>query len=229
MKLSVVIPVYNEEKTILQIVKKVLRTKFQKEIIIIDDCSTDQTPKLLKSLVIKHKNIKVITHEKNEGKGKSIRDGFNIAKNDIVIVQDSDLEYDPDDYRELIKPIVEGKADVVFGSRLVAAKPHRVLYFWHWLANILLTFTANFLYNTNLSDMETGYKVFSKKVLKSINLKSNRFDIEPEITAKVFKNHWRVFEVPISYSGRSYEEGKKIYWKDGIIALYTLFKYRFLD
>lgn len=226
-KLTIIIPVFNEEKTIKQIVAKVLKTDFNKEIIIVNDGSTDNTGKILKKIT--NRKITVITHLENFGKGQSLKSGIEKLTGDIIIIQDADLEYDPSDYNELIKPILEDKADVVYGSRLVAAKPHRVLYFWHWLGNSSITFLTNFLYNTNLSDMETGYKVFKKEVLKSLNLKSNGFDIEPEITAKVFKNHWRVYEVPISYCGRSYEEGKKITWKDGIRAIITLVKYRFTD
>lgn len=229
MKLSVVIPVFNEEQTIEKLIDKVMSDKIPKEVIAVDDCSTDKTPKILKQLSKKYGNLKTVFLSQNKGKGHALRVGFTKFEGDMLLIQDADLEYDPSDYPELIKPIIEEKADVVFGSRLVAAKPHRVLYFWHWLANSMLTLLTNFLYNTNLSDMETGYKVFSKRALKSLNLKSDRFEIEPEITAKVFKGHWRVFEVPISYSGRSYEEGKKITWIDGVKALFSLIKYRFTD
>ncbi len=222
--LSVVIPVYNEKDTIAELLKRVDGVKLEKEIIIVDDHSTDGTVDFLKTL--KQKNYKVLFQEKNKGKGAALRRGFAEVTGDVVIIQDADLEYDPNDYYELLKPIQEEVADVVFGSRISSARPHRVLLFWHWLGNVTLTLLTNIMYNTTLTDMETCYKMMTREVLDSLKLTSNKFDIEPEITAKVLRGKWRIYEVPISYYGRSYEEGKKITWKDGFWALVALIRYR---
>lgn len=228
MKLSVIIPVFNEKNSIQNIVKKVEDIDIDKEIILIDDCSNDGTVEIIKNN-INGRNIKKLFHKKNLGKGAAIRTGIKHISGDIVIIQDADMEYDPNDYHALIWPIVRGDADVVYGSRLSGGAPQRVHMFWHLMGNRMLSFITNIIYNTTLTDMETGYKVFRTDVIKNLNLKSSRFEIEPEITAKIFKQKLRVYELPISYYGRSYEEGKKITWKDGFIALWTILKYRFVD
>jgi glycosyltransferase involved in cell wall biosynthesis len=227
MRLSVIIPVYNEVKTLRQIYDRVQSTPYEKEIIIIDDGSTDGTRELLKEL--ETQNVKIILHEKNMGKGAAIRSGFEHATGDILLIQDADMEYDPSDYPQLLEPIFQGKADVVFGSRFLGGGAHRVLYFWHSLGNRFLTLLANMLNDLNMSDMETGYKVFTRQVQSSIQIRSNRFGFEPEFTAKVARNNFRIYEVPISYYGRGYKEGKKITWRDGIAALFWIFRYRFFD
>ena len=227
--ISIVIPVYNEEKTILQILKRVedvkLPSDLQKEIIIVDDGSTDKTAKLLGSL--DREKYRIFLMPQNRGKGFAIRQGFSIASGDIVLIQDADLEYDPNDYPTLLQPILENKADVVFSSRFIGGEVHRVLYFWHYLGNRFLTFLSNIFTNLNLSDMESGYKVFRKEVLDSFKnkLKSERFGIEPELVARVTKGNWRIYEVGISYSGRTYKEGKKINWKDGIAAIWHIIRF----
>ena len=213
-KLSIIIPVYDERNTIPIILDKVLDTPFPKEIIIIDDHSEDGTRDYLKSL--KQNDIKIYFHERNSGKGAAIRTGLSKVTGDIVLIQDADLEYDPNDYAQLLQPIIDGKADVVYGSRFLGG-PHRVLLFWHYFGNLIFTFLTNILYNINLTDMGTCYKVFRTSVIKDIQIKSNRFGFEPEITAKVAKKRFRIYETPISYSGRTYEEGKKITWKDGLV------------
>lgn len=225
MKLSIIMPVFNERHTIKEIIEKVKSVDIDKQIIIVDDCSDDGTKEILKTLG--DDDIEVIYHNKNKGKGAAVRTGLSHAIGDIVIIQDADLEYDPRDYKVLIRPIIEGRGDVVYGSRFLGE--HRVFLFWHYLGNKFLTYITNFLYNTMLSDMETCYKAFRTEVIKSIKIRSNGFNIEPEITAKVFKKKYRVYEVPITYSGRGYEEGKKITWRDGFVALYTLIKFRFVD
>jgi len=228
MKVSVVIPVYNEIDTIEEILARVDKVAIKKEIIVIDDLSIDGTRERLKKIVADKENVKVIYHNRNKGKGAALRTGFESVTGDIVIIQDADLEYDPNEYPKLLEPISDGRADVVYGSRFIGG-PHRVLFFWHYVGNKLLTLISNALTNLNLTDMETCYKVFKRQILKDINLKSNRFGFEPEFTAKVSKMRLRIYEVPISYSGRTYSEGKKITWKDGIVALCLIFWYRFFD
>jgi glycosyltransferase involved in cell wall biosynthesis len=227
MKLSVIIPVYNEEKTIQEIIKKVLEEPTEKEVLIVDDASSDNTPQILENFK-NYKNIKIIHHKKNLGKGAAIRTALKYVTSDIILIQDADLEYDPKEYKNLIKPILEGKADVVYGSRFLGG-PHRVLLFWHFVANILLTMFCNLLYNVNFTDIMTCYKVFRKEVLESINIENNRFGIEPELTAKIAKKNWRIYEVPISYYGRTYAEGKKIKLKDAFVVLFCLLKYKIFD
>ena len=226
MKLSIVIPVYNEKETILELIKKVDSVNLEKEIILVDDASTDGTRDILKSLG--DKKYKIFFHDVNQGKGAALRTGFKHVTGNIVIVQDADLEYDPNEYGKLIAPILDGKADVVFGSRFLSG-PHRVLLFWHYLGNKILTTLSNIFSNLNLTDMETCYKVFKAEILKDLNLKSNRFGFEPEFTAKVAKRKYKIYEVPISYYGRDYSEGKKITWKDGIVAIWCIIKYRLKD
>ena len=225
MKLSVVVPCYNEVGTIGQVVEAVRRSPIQNlEIIIVDDCSTDGTRELLQSH-IEPLVDQVLYHPKNRGKGAALRTGFAAATSDIVIVQDADLEYDPQEFPILIEPILEGKADVVFGSRFMSGRPHRVVYFWHMVGNKFLTLLSNMMTNINLSDMETCYKAFRREVIQSIRIQENRFGFEPEITAKVAKAGCRIYEVGISYYGRTYKEGKKIGWKDGFRAIYCILKY----
>ena len=226
MKISIVIPVYNEEKTVQETIAKVSQIPFEKEILVIDDGSTDKTPEVLRSL--QGNSLILLRHEQNKGKGAALRTGFSRASGDIILIQDADLEYNPEDYPALLQPILEGKADVVYGSRFLGG-PHRVLFFWHYAGNRFLTLLSNILSNLNLSDMETGYKVFKKEVLNQIKLKSNRFGFEPEFTIKIAKKKMRVYEVPISYYGRDYSEGKKITWKDGFAAIYALFRFWIWD
>jgi glycosyltransferase involved in cell wall biosynthesis len=227
MKLSVIIPVYNEVNTLLHLIERVQRSPVDKEIIVVDDCSTDGTADLLKGATLAA-NVRTMFHQVNQGKGAALRTGFAQATGDMVIVQDADLEYDPQEYPKLIKPIVDGLADVVFGSRFAGGETHRVLYFWHSIGNHVLTLCSNAFTNLNLTDMETCYKVFRREVLQKIVVEENRFGFEPEITAKVAKLRVRVFEVGISYAGRTYEEGKKIGWKDGVRALWCIVKYNLL-
>ena len=226
MRLSVVIPVYNEISTIGEILNRVRSVPQDKEIIVIDDGSTDGTREWLEKLTIQE--VTVLFHSENKGKGAALRTGFEQATGDILIIQDADLEYDPRDYDCLIGPIADGRADVVFGSRFLGG-PHRVLFFWHYVGNKVLTVLSNMLTNLNLSDMETGFKAFRTSLLREIRIKSNRFGFEPEITAKFARLKCRMYEVPISYSGRGYEEGKKITWRDGLAALFHVIRFRFFD
>jgi len=226
MRLSVVIPVYNELQTIRLVLDRVRASPFDKEIILVDDGSTDGSREFLASL--DEPGVAVVLQERNQGKGAALRAGFNRATGDIVLIQDADLEYDPADYPRLLGPILEDKADVVFGSRF-GGEAHRVLLFWHYVGNRFLTTLSNMFTNLNLSDMETGYKVFRRSILERLQLKSNRFGFEPEITAKVARHGYRVYEVSISYHGRGYDAGKKISWKDGIAAIGCIVWYRMFD
>ena len=227
MKLSVIIPVYNEVESIQEILKRVGATRMASEIVVVDDGSKDGTRDVLKKLNGKSK-VRVILHEKNQGKGAAVRTGLNHATGDVLLIQDADLEYDPRDYGALLKPIEEGIADVVYGSRFLGG-PRRVVMFWHMIANRMLTFMTNVLYDTILTDMETGYKVFRRHVTDGMPIRSRRFDFEPEFTAKVLKRHFRIYEVPISFNPRDYSEGKKIGLADAFEAVWTLIKYRFVD
>lgn len=225
MKVSIIIPCYNEHKTIDQIINKILnQTKIEKEIIIIDDCSTDGTKEILQKN-INSKVDKIIYNEKNFGKGFCIKKGVEISSGQIVLIQDADLEYDPSDYNKILKPIFEGNADVVYGSRFVGSEEKRVLFYWHSVGNYLLTTLSNIFSNLNLTDMENCYKAFKSDLIKSINLEEERFGFEPEITAKIAKKKIRIFEVGIKYFGRTYSEGKKITWRDGFSALRCIIKY----
>lgn len=226
MKISIVIPCYNEITTIEAIIEKVLQVQLplERELVIVDDCSTDQTRDYLCTLK-GHDNIKIVFHETNKGKGAALQTGFSHATGDIIIIQDADLEYDPDEYPRLLKPILEGKADVVYGSRFAGGDSHRVLYFWHSIGNKLLTLLSNMFTDLNLTDMEVCYKVFKRSILEKIELEEARFGFEPEFTAKVARLNYAIYEVGISYHGRTYEDGKKINWKDGIRAIYVILKY----
>ena len=227
MKLSIVIPVYNEKNTLGEIVKRVSATPFEKEIILVDDYSTDGSREIIHELE-NGSDIRAFYHEKNMGKGAALKTGFRNATGDIVIIQDADLEYDPSEYDKLTQPILQDKADVVYGSRFMGG-PRRVLYFWHSVANTFLTLFSNMMTNLNLTDMETGYKVFRRDVVEKITIKSNRFGVEPEITAKIARLGVRVYDIPISYSGRQYSEGKKIGWKDAVCACFHIIRFRLFD
>jgi glycosyltransferase involved in cell wall biosynthesis len=231
MKLSIVIPIYNEAATILELLDLVsaINVGLDKELVLIDDCSSDGTRDVLKKVAADHPEWRVLFHEVNRGKGAALRTGFAAATGDFVLIQDADLEYDPREYPILLRPLLENRADVVFGSRFQGGGPHRVCFFWHYLGNKFLTTLSNMMTNLNLTDMEVCYKVFRREVLQSLTLKEERFGFEVEITAKVSHGNWRIYEVPISYYGRSYEEGKKITWKDGFRALWCIIKYRFVD
>ncbi len=228
MKLSIVIPCFNERHTINQIIAAVRSAPVaEKEIIVVDDCSTDGTREVLRNEIAPLVD-KILYHEVNKGKGAALRTGFENATGDLVIVQDADLEYDPQEDPDLMAPILKDKADVVFGSRFVSGQPHRVVYFWHMMGNKFLTLLSNMFTNVNLTDMETCYKMFRREVIQSIRIEENRFGFEPEITAKVAKGGWRIYEVGISYYGRTYSEGKKIGWRDGFRAIMAIVKYNLL-
>ena len=229
MRLSVVMPVYNEKAFVKGIIEKVLSVHLpgiERELIVVNDCSKDGTREVLESLDLP--GVRVFHHEQNRGKGAALRTGFAQATVDIILVQDADMEYNPEEYPVLLKPILDGHADVVYGSRFLSG-PHRVHLFWHMVGNKILTLLSNMMSNLNLTDMETCYKVFRRDVLRGITLRSDRFGFEPEFTLKVARGGWRVYEVPISYHGRDYAEGKKIGWKDGVSAVYTIIKYRLMD
>ena len=225
MKISVVIPVYNEAATIAELISRVQGVDISKEVIVVDDGSTDGTREVLARLEKRYDNLRVFLQAKNRGKGAALRTGFELATGDFVLVQDADLEYDPDDYPALLNPLIEGKADVVYGSRFLTTKEHRVLFFWHSVGNRLLTLISNMFTDLNLTDMETGYKAFKREVIQSIKLEQDRFGFEPEVTVKIARLNLRIYEVGISYYGRTYEEGKKIGWKDGVQALWCILKY----
>jgi glycosyltransferase involved in cell wall biosynthesis len=236
VKLSVLIPVYNEERTLEEVVGRVRAVQISKEIILVDDGSTDQSRAILTRLQEENdrakdplNQIRIFFQPHNQGKGAALKAAFSHVTGDVIIIQDADLEYDPKDYPSLLEPIRAGLADVVYGTRFYGGGAHRVLFFWHYMGNLALTLISNMLTNLNLSDMEVGYKVFRAESVKGVNLKSNRFGFEPEITVKLAKKHCRFYEVPISYHGRTYEEGKKITWKDGIAALYYLIRFRLAD
>lgn len=225
MRVSVIMPCFNEERTIEAIVRRVLAVPLEKEIVIVDDGSTDGTARCLRELAA-WPGVRVLTHPVNRGKGAALRSGIAAATGEVVVIQDADMEYDPSEFTRLIAPIADGRADVVYGSRFVGSECHRVLYFWHALGNRVLTLVSNALTNVNLTDMETCYKAFRREVIQSIRLEEDRFGFEPEVTAKVARLGCRIFEVGISYSGRTYAEGKKIGWADGVRALYCIIKYR---
>ena len=224
MKLSIIIPVFNEKNTILEVIAAAKGTDYDKEIIVVDDCSTDGTREILKDLRLE--GVKLLYHDKNRGKGAAIKTALKETSGDVVIIQDADLEYSVDDYPQLLKPIISNKADVVFGSRFIGG-PRRVMYFWHQLGNFFVNFLVDILYDTTLTDLETGYKVFKKGILEELNIQSEGFDFEVEVTVKILKKKYRFFESPISYAGRTYAEGKKITWQEGLRAIFILLKYKF--
>ncbi|NQU40969.1 MAG: glycosyltransferase family 2 protein [Lentisphaerae bacterium] len=231
MKLSIVIPVYNEVETLQQLLQRVMDVELgvEKELILVDDCSSDGTADLLRKLAAEHMEWTVRYHEVNQGKGAALRTGFACTTGDVVVIQDADMEYDPADMVQLLGPIRDGHADVVYGSRFLGGGPHRVVYFWHSMGNRLLTLLSNMMTDMNLTDMEVCYKMFKREVLEGLRIQENRFGFEVEITAKIARGkRWRVYEVPIAYYGRSYEEGKKITWRDGVRALWCILKYRFV-
>jgi glycosyltransferase involved in cell wall biosynthesis len=226
VQISVIIPVYNEHNTIAEVIRRVQEQPYEKEIIVVDDCSTDGTRSILQETAWPE-NIHILYHKKNQGKGAAIRTALGSATKDIIIIQDADLEYNPDDFGTVLKPILDGVADVVYGSRFLGI--HRSFMLHHYIGNKLLTLTTNVLYNNMLTDMETGYKAFLAPVIKGIKIRSNRFDFEPEITAKVLKRGYRIYEVPIYYAGRDYAEGKKITWRDGFAAIWALIRFRIMN
>jgi len=226
VEISVIIPVYNERGTIAEVIRRVQEQPFEKEIVVVDDCSTDGTRDLLQGTQWPE-NVHVLYHRKNRGKGAAIRTALDTVSKEIIIIQDADLEYNPNDFAIVLKPILDGVADVVYGSRFLGT--HRAFMLHHYIGNKLLTLTTNVLYNNILTDMETGYKAFRAPVLKGVRIRSNRFDFEPEITAKVLKQGFRIYEVPIYYAGRDYAEGKKITWRDGFAAMWALIRFRFIN
>ena len=223
MKISVVVPVFNEASTIAEVLRRIRETPYDKEILVVDDGSTDGTAETLAGIA--DPQLRILRHERNRGKGAALRTAFREVRGEVVIIQDSDLEYDPRDYPKLLRPIEEGKADVVFGSRFIG-EPHRVMFFWHYVGNRILTTLSNMFTNLNLTDMETGYKAFRAGILEEIRIRSDRFGFEPEFTAKVARGGYRIYETAISYSGRGYEEGKKITWRDGMAAVWYIFRLR---
>jgi glycosyltransferase involved in cell wall biosynthesis len=229
MKLSVVMPVYNERNTLREVVEHVLAVRIELELLCVDDGSQDGSREILSGLQEEYPHLRIFFHPQNIGKGAALRRGIQEATGDFVIIQDADLEYDPNDYHSLLEPLIHGKADVVYGSRFLGSAPHRVLYFWHSVGNRLLTLLSNCLTNINLTDMETCYKIFRREVIQSIPIEENRFGFEPEITVKIAKRRLRIYEGGISYWGRTYEEGKKIGWKDGVRAVWCLLKYSFRE
>jgi glycosyltransferase involved in cell wall biosynthesis len=227
--LSIVIPVFNEKETLLQVVDRVLAVEVEglrKELVIVDDCSTDGTGDVMREHLESREGIRLLYHDTNQGKGAALRTGFAHTTGDIVLIQDADLEYDPRDYPKLVAPILEGRADVVYGSRFIGGESHRVLFFWHSVGNRVLTMLSNMMTNLNLTDMETCYKVFRGEIIRGIEIKEDRFGFEPEITAKLASRGLRIYEVGIHYDGRTYDDGKKITWRDGVRALWCIFRYR---
>jgi len=229
--LSVIMPVYNEAATVAEIIRRVLQQGPVQELIIVDDCSSDATLKVLRKLASEESRIRLLSHDVNRGKGAALRTGFKEARGDVVIIQDADLEYDPAEYGKLLTPILSGRADVVYGSRFLGSEAHRVLYYWHSLGNYFLTIVSNMATNLNMTDMETGFKAFRREVIQNIILEESRFGFEPEVTAKLakFSPKLRIYEVAVSYYGRTYEEGKKIGWRDGVQALIAIIKYNLFD
>ena len=224
-RLSVVMPVYNEQDTLDAIVRRVASTTLKVELVAVDDGSSDRSLEILRGLESEGLIDRVIVHERNQGKGAALATGFSAATGDVIIIQDADMEYDPAEYRKLLEPILDNRADVVFGSRFLGGGPHRVLYFWHYVGNKFLTLLSNMFTNINLSDMETCYKMFRREIIQAIEIEENRFGFEPEITAKIARGNYRIYEIGISYAGRTYAEGKKIGWKDGFRAFYAILKY----
>ena len=229
--LSVVMPVYNEAATVSEIIARVLQQDSVRELIIVDDCSSDATLEVLRKISSGEDRIRLFNHDVNQGKGAALRTGFKEAQGDVVIIQDADLEYDPSEYDKLLRPILNGQADVVYGSRFLGSEAHRVLYYWHSVGNYVLTLLSNMATNLNLTDMETGFKAFRREVIQKIKLEENRFGFEPEVTAKLarYTPRLRIYEVAVSYYGRTYEDGKKIGWRDGVRALISIFKYNFFS